>query len=100
MSRAFITAILTYLLNGLDELAKTTPTKIDDEAVDVGRAIVEEGVLLDWFFANPTAADGTMNFVAATPEVQAVLDRRKIDFGRLVEVATMLWGIYRTFAGK
>jgi hypothetical protein len=101
VNRMFVTAVLSYLLNGLAELAKATTTKIDDEAVDVGRAILAEGVLLDWFYGKVTAPDGTLALEAGpSPEVLSVLSARNIDWEKFLSAATTLISLFRMFAGK
>jgi hypothetical protein len=102
LSREAIKAGLLIIVNWLASLADSTElTKVDDEAVDVARAIVEEEVLFDWFFARgEAAADGTLSLESPTPEILAVMERRKIDFAKLLEIATTLWTLYRTFSGK
>ena len=100
MTRDFVKAGLLAILSWLDKAAEATLTHIDDEAVDIGRAIVEEELLFDWFFARATADDGALSIEAGPPvALQAVLERRKIDWAKLAEVATTLITLYRMFRG-
>jgi hypothetical protein len=100
MTRDFVKAALLAVLGWLDNASSLTPTKIDDAAVDVGRAIVEEELLFDWFFGKVTADDGALSIEAGAPEaLQAVLARRNIDWAKLAEVAGTLITLIRMFRG-
>lgn len=101
MSRDFVKLGLLAIIGWLDKAAEATDTKVDDEAVDVARAIVDEEVLFDWVFGRIQASDDNTLSIEAGPPVaiQAVLERRKIDWAKLAEVATTLITIYRMFRG-
>jgi hypothetical protein len=102
MTRDFVKAGILAVLGWLAMAASGTPTLVDDKAVEVGKAIVEEELLFDWFFGMATADDdGGLALMGDAPvALQAVLERRKIDWAQVVSVATTLVGLFRMFAGK
>jgi hypothetical protein len=100
MSPTFVKQLLLSILDGLALAAQQTATSVDDHAVAMGRAIVEEDLLFQWFLNRAQADDGALALEDDPPvAMQAVLERRKIDWARLVQVATVLIQLLRAFKG-
>ena len=95
---------LSKIIAVLAVLAEQTATQVDDELVDVLRAIDEEGLLGSWFKGRMDAdatPEGTLRLMADPPaEITEAFKARGIDFQRVLELLPVIITIVRTLAGK
>ena len=94
-----VDSILEHLINFLGLLAQQTATKVDDEAVELLKAIHEDPAVRDWFSGVVDAYpdDGRLPLIEAPAEVQASLAARGFDWQKVLEALPILIALVRTF---
>lgn len=83
-----IRALLEKARSFLAAIAPITPLKTDDELPGLIDAILADASLLGWFEAKVAASDAGVLSLESTPPValQVVLEQRKINWSRLIEL--------------
>lgn len=91
---------LAAMLGFLRRLAELTPTKVDDAAVELGEAIVEDETIGRWFRGVQATAgpDGTLQLMGEPPvEVVEAFKARGFDFSRVLEMLPLLIQLFAGF---